>query len=141
MRGALALVVVLLATAAHGADVAPRASGTLGGKTLMFPEKEVADGAKATVSLLESCRSESVYRAAVLKEAEQGDHVRLVFAAPVTVTVMEEEVEVSELVFRLPLETGVFWARDGGKWRQYSKYQCQKEGPFVAWLRQAQPAN
>jgi len=69
------------------------------------------------------------------------DHVRLVFPKPITVTVMREKVEVWELVFRRPLNTGVFWVRTGDKWRRYSKYEPQKEQPFVAWLRQAQPAD
>jgi hypothetical protein len=67
----------------------------------------------------------------------------LVFPKPVAVTVMEKKVEVSELVFRRPLNTGVFWVRTGDKWRRYSKYEFQKEKPFVEWLRQgqAQPAD
>jgi hypothetical protein len=96
---------------------------------------------KGTLGLLESCCDESLYEAAEFKKAEQGDHVRLVFPKPITVTVMEQKVEVSELVFRRPLNTGVFWVRNRDKWRRYSKYEFQKEKPFVAWLRQAQPAD
>ena len=96
---------------------------------------------KATLGLLESCCSESLYEADELKKAEQRDHVRLVFAKPIAVTVISEKVEVSELIFRLPLTTGVFWLRSGDKVRRYSKYQSRKEKPFVAWLREAQPAD
>jgi hypothetical protein len=141
MRCGLATLVVLFAAVTHGADDAPKATGTQDGKRLKFPEKGIADGVEATVGLLESCHSESLYQADERKKAEQGDHVRLVFPKPITVTVMNEKVEVSELVFRLPLNTGVFWVRSGDKWRQYSKYEFQKEEPFVAWLRQAQPAD
>ena len=141
MRCALATVFVLLAAVAYGADDPPKASGTLDGKPLTFPEKGVPDGVKATVGLLESCHDESLYQADELKKAQQGDHVRLMFAKPITVTVMAEKVEVSELVFRWPPNTGVFWVRTGDKWRRYAKYEFQKEGPFVAWLRQAQPAD
>src|SRR5437588_9784531 len=108
MRCALATLVMLFASVAHGADDTPKATGTLDGKQLRFPEKGVADGVKATIGLLASCHDESVYQADELKKAEQGDHVRLVFAKPITVTVMREKVEVSELVFRQPLSTGVF---------------------------------
>jgi hypothetical protein len=80
-----------------------------------------------------------LYQADELKKAEKGDHVRLVFPKAVTVTVLNEKVEVSELVFRRPLNTGVFWVRTGGKWRRYSKYEFQKEKPFVEWLGQARP--
>src|SRR5262245_65153401 len=103
MRNVLAAAVVLLMANACWAEDAPKASGTLDGKKVKFPEKSVADGVKATVGLLESCIDESLYKADELKKAEQGDHVRLVFAKPITVTVMREKVEVSELVFRLPM--------------------------------------
>src|SRR5438552_3124741 len=103
MRCALATLVVLFAAAAHGADDAPRVTGTLDGKQLKFPEKVVADGVKATVGLLESCHSEGGYQTDEFKKAEQGDHVRWVFPKPVTITVLGKKVEVSELVLRLPL--------------------------------------
>jgi hypothetical protein len=138
MRYGLAAL-LLFAAVAHGAEV-PRATGIRDGKKIKFPEQGIAAGVKATVGLLESCHDESLYQAEERKKAEQGDHVRLVFPKPITVTVMGQKVEVSELVFRLPLNTGVFWVRTGEKWRRYSKYEFQKEKPFVAWLRQAQPA-
>jgi len=141
MRCSLATLVVLFAAVAQGADDTPKASGTLNGKQLKFPVKGIADGVNATVGLLESCHDESLYQANELKKAEQGDHVRLVFRKPITVTVMSEKVEVSELVFRRPLNTGVFWVRTGDKWRRYSKYEFRKEEPFVAWLRDAQPVD
>ena len=140
MRYALGVVFVLLAAAVSGAGDPPTASGTLDGRKLKFPEKGIADGVKAAVGLLESCSDESLYKADELRKAEQGDHVRLAFAEPITVTVMGEKVEVSELVFRRPLNTGVFWVRTGEKWRRYSKYEFRKEEPFAAWLREARPA-
>jgi hypothetical protein len=141
MRWHLAALVVLFAAVARGADDAPKATGTLDGKPLMFPVKGIADGVKAAVDLLESCHDESLYQADERKKAEQGDHIRLVFAKPVTVTVMSEKVEVSELVFRRPLNTGVFWVRAGEKWRRYTKYEFGKTEPFAAWLRQGQAAD
>ena len=141
MRCALATLVVLFAVVAQGADDAPKATGTLEGKKIKFPEKGIADGVKATVGLLRSCHAESLYQADELKRAKQGDHVRWMFPKPILVTVMSEKVEVSERVFRRPLNTGVFWARTGDKWRRYSKYEPEKVEPFVAWLQQAQPAD
>src|SRR5947199_1636243 len=91
MRSGLASLVVLFAAVAHGADDAPKASGTLDGKQLKFPEKGVANGVKATVGLLESCCDESLYDADEFKKAQQGDHIRLVFARPITITVMNEK--------------------------------------------------
>ncbi len=141
MRCGVATLVVLLAAVAPAADGAPQATGTLDNKQLAFPEKGIPDGVKATLGLLESCHSEGLFQADELKQAEKGDHIRLVFPKPVTATVMDEKVEVAELVFRRPLNTGVFWVRTGDKWRRYSKYEFQKEQPFEQWLRQAQPAN
>jgi len=141
MRSVLLAVVVFVTADACRAGDAPKATGTMDGKKVTFPEKGVADGVKATVGLLESCSSESLYEADEFKKAQQEDHVRLVFAKPITVTVMREKVEISELVFRLPLNTGVFWLRSGDKVRRYSKYRFQREEPFAAWLREAQPAH
>ena len=141
MRNVLVVAVVLLTANACWAEDAPKASGTLDGKRVKFPEKSVADGVKATVGLLESCHSESLYQADEFKKALKGDHIRLVFAKPVTASVNNEQIEFSELVFRLPMNTGVFWVRTGDKWRRYSKYEFEKEQPFAAWLREAQPTN
>ena len=142
MRCAAVITVVLLfAAVARGADGAPQVSGTLDGKPVKFPEKGLADGVKAVVGLLESCHSESLYQADEFKKALQGDHVRLVFAKSITARVMNEKIEFSELVFRLPMNTGVFWVRTGDKWRRYSKYEFPKEEPFTVWLGQARPAD
>ena len=141
MRTVLVVTLVLVTAVACRAEDTPKASGILEGKKVKFPEKAVADGVKATVGLLESCHDSSLYEADELKKAKQGDHIRLVFAKPITVRVVNEDVEVSELVFRLPTNTGVFWLRSGEKWRRYSKYEVQKEEPFRAWLREAEPAD
>lgn len=37
------------------------------------------------------------------------------FAKLITAKVMSEKIELSELVFRLPRNTGVFWVRTGGQ--------------------------
>ena len=118
----------------------PKASGTLDSKRVKFTEGSIPDGVRAAVGLLESCHSESLYQADELKEALEGDFIRLAFAKPITARVNNEQIEFSELVFRLPMNTGVFWVRTGDKWRRYSKYEFQKEKPFVEWLGQAQPA-
>ena len=138
MRTGLATLIVLLAAVAHGADDAPKATGTLDGKQVKFPEKGVVEGVTATVGLLESCHDESQFQGDELKKALQGDHVRLVFPKPITAEVMNKKIDFSELVFRLPLNTGVFWVR-ADKWRRYGKYEFQKEKPFAVWLKEAQP--
>ena len=138
MRITLLPVLLFVASACHAANDDVKASGTLGGTELQFPAKDLAEGVKATIGLLESCSSESLYQADEFKKAQQGDHIRLVFAKPITVTGMREEVEVSELVFRLPVNTGMFWLRSGDKVRQYAKYEFQKVKPFESWLRKAQ---
>jgi hypothetical protein len=140
MRSVLFVALVLVTAAACRAEDAPKATGALEGKKVKFPEKGIAAGVKAAIGLLESCHDESVYDADEFKQAGQGDHIRLAFAKPITARV-NEEVEFSELVFRLPTNTGVFWLRAGDKWRRYSKYEVQKEEPFRAWLREAEPAD
>jgi hypothetical protein len=140
MRCAVATLIVLLAAMAQAADEMPKAYGTIDGKRVKFPDKGLADGVKATVGLLESCHSESLYQADELKKALKGDHIRLVLAKPVTANVVDKKIEISELVFRLPMNTGVFWVRSGDTWRRYSKYEFQKEEPFKAWLREARTA-
>ena len=101
--------------------------------------QKVAEGVKATVGLLESCHDESLFQADELKQALQRDHVRLVFPKPIAAKVTNKKIEFSELVFRLPLNTGVFWVRAGDMWRRYSKYEFQKEKSFAVWLKEAQP--
>jgi hypothetical protein len=141
MRFTLVPVLLFVATVSRAADDPIKASGTLEGKKVQFPAKVAEEGMKATIDLLESCHSESVFDADELKKAEKGDHVRLMFAKPITVTVVNDKVEFSELVLSLPLNTGVFWLKSNGKVRRFSKYEFQKEKPFVAWLREAQPAD
>jgi hypothetical protein len=126
-----------VAAAVHAVDDSPKARGRLAGKPVKFPEKGIAEGVIATISLLESCSDQSLFQADEFKKAEQGDHVRLVFAKPVTATLMAEKIAVSELVFRLPLSTGVFWVRSGDTWRRYSKYESQRARQFSVWLRKA----
>src|SRR5690242_19006902 len=106
MRNVLVAAIVLLTPNACWAEDAPKASGTLAGTRVKFLKKSVAGGVKATVGLLESCHSESLYLADEFKKALQGDNVRLVFAKPVTAKVNNEQIEFSELVFRLPMNTG-----------------------------------
>lgn len=132
--------VFVFVNACHTEDT-PKASGILEGKKVKFPEKAIAGGVKAVVGLLESCHDESLFQAVELKKAEYGDHVRLVFAKPITAKVVNEKIEFSELVFRLPMNTGLFWVRSGDKWRRYAKYEFPKEAPFSAWLREARPAD
>jgi hypothetical protein len=120
-----------------GADELPKVSGSLGGKPVTFPAKGIPDGVKAAIGLLESCTDESVYQADERTKAEQGDHVRLTFAKPVAVKVQQKSFEITELVFRRPSETGVFWVRTGDTWRRFTKFRIEKEKPFDEWLRQA----
>ena len=141
MRTILLAVFVLVTANICRAEDSPKATGIRDAKSVKFPNKGISDGVKATVGLLESCHDESEYQADEFKKAEQGDHVRLVFAKPTAVTVLGEKIEVSELVFRLPMNTGVFWLRSDGKVRRFTKYEPEKEDPFATWLKEAQPAD
>jgi hypothetical protein len=140
MRCAVVLVAVLLAANVYGADDAPKASATLDGKKMAFPEKGIADGVKATIALLESCHYKGTGTAVDLIKAQEGDHVQLVFAKPIAVRVLDEKLEVSELVFTQPLNTGVFWLRSRDKVICCSKYEFEKEKAFVAWRNESKVA-
>ncbi|HTU18111.1 MAG TPA: hypothetical protein VMG10_08610 [Gemmataceae bacterium] len=140
MRNVLLAVLVLVTVNACRAEPTPRTTGTLEGKKVTFPDNGRADGAKAAIVLLRSCHDESLFQAGELQKALQGDHIRMVFSKPITAEVMNKKIAFSELVLRLPLNTGVFWVQTGNKWRRYTKYEFQKEKPFKAWLRQARSA-
>lgn len=141
MRWLLALVLMLIAAGTSQAADGPKASGTIDGKSLKIAETSVAEGVKAACRLLESCRDESLDQADERLRATQGDHLRFVLANPVTVTVMGEKLEVSELLIRQPLNTGVLWVQSEGKWRRFAKFEFQRVGPFESWLEQAPRAD
>jgi hypothetical protein len=134
----LALFAMVTATA-YGDD-SPNVTVTVAGKKVTFPEKGFADGVKASIGVLESCCAESLYEADELKKAEEGEHVRLVFAEPITVRVLSDQVEVSELVVRLPMGTGVLWVKSGDKVRRFAKFRPETIKPFTDWVDQALPA-
>jgi len=129
MRSILLGVVMAVTATANGADDTPVATGILHGKRVKFSEKGLAEGAKATIVLLESCHHVDDVTPALadLKKARQGDHVRLVFARPVAVTVLGKTFEVSELIFTQPLNIGVFWLRGGRRLVRCAKFEPQKE--------------
>ena len=132
---------LFVATVCCAADEGITASGRLDRKKVNFPAQSVAEGARATLRLLESCHSLSDgHPAAELKKAQAGDHIRLVFANPVMVRVLGEKLEVRELVLTQPLNTGVFWLWAGDRVVRCSKFEFQKEKDFVAWRNQARAA-
>jgi hypothetical protein len=142
MRLTLIPVLLFAASTCRGADDAPKASRIVDGMALPFDPKGVAAGVQATLALLESCSSEAwpgpkPPTADDVNKVLQGDHVRVVFAKPVTVKVLNEKVEFRELVFG----AGAFWLRSGEKVVRYTKYEHDKFKPFHAWHRQPPPAN
>ena len=141
MRCAIMLFATLSVAEVRGADDAPKASATLDGTRMQFPEKGVAGGIKATAALLDTCGVKSEGTVAELNKAREGDHVRLVFAKPVAFMVRSEKLEVSELVFTQPLNTGVFWLRVGDKVVRCTKYESEKLKDFVAWRDEAKAAD
>ena len=124
-----------------GRTTRPRRPVSSTPKRSRFPDKGIAESLKATVGLLKSCHDSSDYQASEFEKAQKGDHVRLMFAKPITVTVMRERLEVTEFVLRLPTNAGVFWLRTGNKVRRYTKYEPQKVEPFAAWLMKARPTD
>lgn len=139
MRSAILLIFAIATPAVRGADLPARAAGVLDGQKVKFPAKEITNGVKATLGLLESCHDKSLYDAEEFKKARKGEHIRVIFPKAVPVTVMDEKLKISELVFRLPIHTGVFWVRSQSKWRRYSKFEFPKQQAFEKWLDTAEP--
>ncbi len=137
MQCALAILVVLFAAVWQTGDQAAKVSGGIDGKQVTFRSTEIPAGVKVTLAMLQSCIDDSLYNADELKAAENGDHIRLLFSNPTKATVMEHQIEFSEIVFRLPEGTGVFWVHTADKWLRYSKYAPDKADKFDAWLRHA----
>lgn len=140
MRSVLAISIVLFAGVALGAEIEPQSSFRLDGKPAKVADKSIADGVRATVGLLESCHDESPFAAEEFMAARQADHLQLVFAKPVAANVMSQKIEISELVVRLPLNTGVVWVRAGDRWRRFSKFEYLKTVPVTTWVESARTA-
>jgi hypothetical protein len=140
MRPTAVLVVLLLAAALYGAGDVATASDRLDGKKLSFSANGIAGGVRATSALLESCHSIGEGTAADLTKAQSGDHIRLVFAKPVAVEVLDRKLKMSDLVFTQPLNTGVFWLRAGNVIVRCTKYEPDKEKDFVQWRNEARVA-
>jgi hypothetical protein len=142
------ILVFLVPTACPAADDPIKASGRLGGEKVKFPAKSLAEGVKATVELLESCclcekddNDANQYTVADLTKARKKDHIRFTFSKPITVTVLDNKFEVSELVFTQPLNTGVFWLRCGNNVVRCAKYEFRKEKRFETWRGEAEAAD
>lgn len=137
MRSTLAIVAILFAAVSQTGDQVAKVSGRIDGKQATFRGTEISAGVKAALAMLQSCIDDSLYDADELKAAENGDHIRFQFSSPIKAKVMERQIEFSEIVFRLPEETGVFWVHAGDKWLRYSKYAPDKGEKFDTWLRHA----
>ena len=140
MRGVLLVVALTVTGTACRADDALTANGTLHGKRVKFPEQGLAEGAKATIALLQSCHhvDEVTPALADLKKARQGDHIRLVFRTPVGVKILDKTFDVSEVIFTQPSNTGVFWLRANRRLVRCAMFEPQKQTDFSIWLKQAQ---
>jgi hypothetical protein len=139
MKRLLALVLVgaaMLVAQGSRADDLPKATRVIEGAKTTFPEKSLPEGVKAFVGVLESCSDMSdgtvQYTADDLKKARKGDHVSLVFAKPLAVTVLGKRLEVSEAVFA----NGVFWLLCGKEVVRCTKYEYDKMERFQEWYRQ-----
>jgi hypothetical protein len=63
--------------------------------------------------------------------------VRLVFGKPIQVTMLDDTVDVSEVVF----SDGAFLLRSGDTVLRCTKYEYEKMKPFAEWYRQTLPAD
>jgi len=138
-------LVLLNAASALAAEDLTKASGRIEGRNVKFPAKSLEEGAEATIILPESCHDASddsiQYTEADLKNALEGNHIRLVFAKPQKVKVLNEKLEITELIFALPTGRGVFWLRSVSEKKETilraTKFEFSKQKLFEEWMRQA----
>jgi hypothetical protein len=135
-------VLVFVAATCYGADEVEKATRKLDGEKTTFPAMTITEGLKAMIGAIESCSASTwgvkkPFELADLEKAQKGDHVRFVFSKPITLTVMRDKVEVSEVVF----SAGAFWLRTGKKVLYCSKYQHEKMKTFETWYRQTLPVD
>lgn len=138
MKLLASLALLIFAPVLLGAGEPPKASGVLEAVPVEFPEKGVAVGAAGMLDLLRTCHArDDGYALADLDAAKQGDHVRLVFAAPVELA--GEDFEFTELVFTQPTGRGVFWLRSGADVRRWTKFLHPQTVAADAWIQEARP--
>jgi hypothetical protein len=145
MRYLVASAVLLALAASVSADDSPKATRVIDGRKTTFPAKTIRDGEKALSEVLEACHTigdrrfengkEIKYTADDVKQAQKGDHVRFVFPKPIDVTVLGNDMEVSEAVF----VNGAFWLVYGKDVARCSKYEHEKMQVFEKWYRQPLP--
>jgi hypothetical protein len=132
---------VLVANACVRADEHAEATRVIDGTKTAFPAKLTPEGVKALTGALQSCHDMSDgtvrYKPDDVKKAQQGDHIRFVFAKPLPVEVLSKKLEVSEVVFA----EGVFWLISGKEVVRCTKYEYHKMSLFREWFRQSLPAN
>src|SRR5262245_14121695 len=103
MRWTLVPVLLLAAAECGGAEEAAIATRMLEGHKTAFPAASVAEGVKALIAGIESCSSDDWAsrkppEVADLVKAQQKEHVQFVFAKPVSMKVMGNKLEVSEVI-------------------------------------------
>jgi hypothetical protein len=145
MRYLATAAALLVAITAVCAEDLPKATRVIDGRKTTFPAKTIRNGEKALTEVLEACHTigdrrfengkEIKYTADDVKQAQKGDHVRFVFPKPIDVTVLGNEMEVSEAVFA----NGAFWLVYGKDVARCSKYEYEKMKRFEDWYRQPLP--
>jgi|GEM_PF-3126027 len=142
MRFIIFSVLLLGTTASYAVDDAPKVTRKLDGDQTTFPAKSIDEGIKALIGALESCHSsdwagKNPPESADMQKAQNRDHVRFVFRKPITVRVVNEKMEISEVVFA----DGAFLLRSGKKVMRATKYEFKKFQPFAEWYRQTLPVD
>jgi hypothetical protein len=119
----------------------PNVVGVFDGKPIEFALDVRENVANAAIDLLRSCHhSDSTATKNGWDNALKKPHLRVTFAKPRSVDVLDETVEVPELVVTFPLSTGGLWVRSGDKVLYFAKYEYPTSQKLEAWLREAEPA-
>jgi hypothetical protein len=139
MKSSLVFLLLLLPAALCAAE--PKATRFLEGDKTTFPAKSMDEGVRVLIAALKSCHDMSdgtvMYSAEDLKKAQSGEHVRFEFPEPREVTILGEELIVSEVVFA----KGVFWIVNGTDVVRCTKYTFDKFEPFRKWYQQTLPVD
>jgi hypothetical protein len=111
------------------------------GKRLGFTPAAADRLAAAALRLLGSCTAAlDDYTVEDWEKAKEGDHVRVRFPQPPTVTAERHTLKVPELVISLPLSSGRIWVRSDGRVLYFAKYNHELSERLSKCIGEGKPA-
>jgi hypothetical protein len=119
----------------------PEVDGLRDGKPVHYSPAARDRLVAAALRLLGSCSySQGGYGEEDWKKAQEGDHVRVHFPQPPTVTADRRTLKVPDLVVTLPLASGGIWIRSGGQVLYFAKYNHDLSERLRKCIEEGKPA-